>query len=86
MHLLRGEQNYVVSLIGSIGQEQSALTGGSTFEFAPCFTDTWLPCPPGPAKCESPRLELYAGEVQIGKADLPLIDFASQSSVPKPSV
>mmetsp|Transcript_122560 Transcript_122560/g.318616 ORF Transcript_122560/g.318616 Transcript_122560/m.318616 type:complete len:1358 (-) Transcript_122560:102-4175(-) len=81
MHLIHGGQTYIVGLIGTIDNQQSALAGDSMVEFGPAFTDTWLPCQLNTQKCSSPKLELYAGSTLIGAADIPEIEFTSQTAM-----
>jgi len=72
-HLVHGGFTYAASIHKS-ANSTAPMSGATTFEFRPAFVDTWKPCDPsgdeGP-KCESPRLEVFAGASRVAVADFP---------------
>jgi len=83
MHLVQGGQSYTVPISGdATSSTQDTLHGEAAIEFGPAFIETWLPCDFSvSAKCESPRLELYYGQTQVAVANLPQIEWTSETAM-----
>mmetsp|Transcript_37399 Transcript_37399/g.98922 ORF Transcript_37399/g.98922 Transcript_37399/m.98922 type:complete len:1281 (+) Transcript_37399:3-3845(+) len=78
LHLIYAGKTYVTGMSGSITSSSSTLTGASVIDFGPTIIQNWMPCN---TPCESPRLELYFGNTQVGAADLPQFDFSSSTAM-----
>lgn len=82
MHLIHDGLTYTVPIQGDIHETGAALHGDTVVEFGPGFVETWLPCSlAAGGKCESPRLELYYGRQQVAVANLPQIEWTSQTAM-----
>lgn len=82
MHLIKDGLTYTMPIQGDVSTAGGALNGDTVIEFGPGFLETWMPCSAAAgAKCQSPRLELYYGKQQVAVANLPQIEWTSQTAM-----
>lgn len=84
LHLLHGGKTFISDVKQAAGGtiQRTPMHGESTLEFPPGFVDVWLPCPLAAAKCDKPRIELYAGHVLIASAPIPELQWTSAAPAP----
>uniref|UniRef100_A0A7S4QVJ4 Uncharacterized protein n=1 Tax=Alexandrium monilatum TaxID=311494 RepID=A0A7S4QVJ4_9DINO len=81
--LIQGGLTYSAALHRSAGAPSTSFGGETTFEFRPAFVDSWKPCALNGdqgLKCESPRLELFAGSKRVAVADFPQQHWTAATS------